>query len=372
MILVAMIVLAVAGYIILDNKPVQSPTLPQSTASSTVLVTNLAPAVFIKSDSDSQKHEVATTSTATPGSTVSTGEAGRALIEEASKKIVLDFDTELVLSSNMNGEEHNILKAGSVWSRVEKVFEKGQFYEIETKNAVAAVRGTSFGVTYKDETTFLIVVEGAVWFAPIDANGQADETKAVIVKAGEKAQIKDGKVSVFAISSSDKKDSWYVFVNELLSPMTSQATLHATSTVSTTKILNTTNTSPKPSTTSNSNGGSPSSSGGGTVATQESLQNSNISIREISPKAMQQGATDNPITLTGVGFKDVTTILLNKTPIQYFYVYSDTQIDFGINLETQAGTYDVTVITSANTQDTLSGGLTVTPMESRFLQNNAQ
>jgi hypothetical protein len=134
----------------------------QTMKEQTVKVSPIKTQVFISPLVDEQAGTYGTSSEvlgsidATATDRLKTSHDGRALIE-GTHTAVVDSDTEIVLAS-LNIEEKRtgmVLELGKIWSRAEKLFDKGEFYEIETKNAHAVVRGTSFGVGYRDETTRL-------------------------------------------------------------------------------------------------------------------------------------------------------------------------------------------------------------------------
>ena len=108
------------------------------------------------------------------------------------------------------------LNSGKSWSKVQKVFKDNESYEIETQNAVAIVRGTSFGVYIKNGTTYLVVSEGSVFFVPVDKNTRERFlNRGVIVTASKKAYIdKNGNVVLGPITEMDTKDSWYIYNNK--------------------------------------------------------------------------------------------------------------------------------------------------------------
>lgn len=60
------------------------------------------------------------------------------------------------------------LTAGRVWSKIIELATSDSFWEVETTNAVAAVRGTSFGMEYTDDETQVIGLENTVEVEAID------------------------------------------------------------------------------------------------------------------------------------------------------------------------------------------------------------
>lgn len=186
---------------------------PPSAEASSFTVTPLQIAVSVKETSDFAP--ITESVLAKTGSTVKTFDTGRALIEgPSSHTTLIDYTSEVVLSAPQQNATQVELLAGATWSRIEKVFDRGEYHEIATPNAIASVRGTSFGVWYAGVTTTLIVTEGAVFFSKRDATGQVLEGSGVLVKAGYKAiRIGDGEIQVVPLSQADKKQPWYIYNN---------------------------------------------------------------------------------------------------------------------------------------------------------------
>ncbi|MBW7955069.1 FecR domain-containing protein [Candidatus Gracilibacteria bacterium] len=66
------------------------------------------------------------------------------------------------------------LNLGSIWTKAVKLDDKSEF-EVYTPNAVAAVRGTIFGVSYNSNTTDVVVKEGIVEVKKIMHNGSTSQ-----------------------------------------------------------------------------------------------------------------------------------------------------------------------------------------------------
>jgi len=96
----------------------------------------------------------------------------------------LDPNTEVSVNEVSAGKTTIKLEAGSVWNKFAKVSGVST-YEVETPNAVATVRGTSFGVTYASEETTMDVGDGNVEFG---STGGTHET----LGPGERATMKLG------------------------------------------------------------------------------------------------------------------------------------------------------------------------------------
>lgn len=168
-------------------------------------------------NASSTKKEIIDPVQAFEGDEVETLEFGRALIQLQNGTLTaIDYSTKLVIKTHTDDGHTSVkLESGKVWSTVKKVFGQGEYYEIETQNAVAVVRGTSFGVSFDGTNTILEVTEGAVLLVPVDPEtGERLYDKAVLVPAGKKAIIgKDGVIQISDLSPDDKGREWYIFNN---------------------------------------------------------------------------------------------------------------------------------------------------------------
>jgi len=170
--------------------------------------------VFIKDTEASDFTLVPEETEAWEGTLVKTSIEGRSIIESPDQKItVLDRNSEMTITQNTEAGTTIRLHRGSTWSRIEKTLEQGEFYEIETQNAVATVRGTSFGTFSTGTTTTFVVAEGTVVTVQIDPTTRKRllETTKEITE-GNKAIIETGKTTtVVPITEEDKSDEWYQF-----------------------------------------------------------------------------------------------------------------------------------------------------------------
>jgi len=150
------------------------------------------------------------------GSVVKTSATGRALLESSNDiTTIVDRNTELMITAHdESGDTTTIeLAAGKLWSRIEKTFEHGEFFEVRTKNAVAVVRGTAFGVEYINAITQILVgIDAVEIFVRDEETGEALLETRVVVPAGKKAVVQDGKISVVDIEDNDRNSDWHIFI----------------------------------------------------------------------------------------------------------------------------------------------------------------
>lgn len=193
-----------------DTSQVESLSTAPITTSSTVLLQPLAAEVFLFDHSLSDWSAITAETPLQDGAQIKTSATGRALVTR---------DTELVTSINSNSEmtlslsedqKSNILKliAGETWTKITRALEQDEIYEVHTPTMVAAVRGTSFGVS-TEPASQIIVTEGTVWASLIDPEtGEVDESTTVVVPAGKIVIYIDGRLEVRDITDKDKGD-WY-------------------------------------------------------------------------------------------------------------------------------------------------------------------
>jgi|CXWL01.1.fsa_nt_gi hypothetical protein len=363
-----LVLLLVIGGFFLFSKKSKPDTIQEDY--SLLHITSLAPDVFL-SVPGMQETLIEKTATTSLGAVVRTGKSGRALVEAPEKRIALDSDTTLTLSKSTDTTSGTIvaLTTGSVWSRIEKVFEKGEYYEVKTQNAVASVRGTSFNVSYENGTTTLIVVESAVAFVPLDSvDGKTLKDKTVIVSAGKYAIRRGfGEIEVYDIRAEDISSNWYQFnagtpIKEKVyqsegvdSPVTSPAGTAvnpgAPGSPPQPAQTPTQTTIPKPT---SSQGG-----GGGKVPEIP------ISIKSANP-AQISSKSGGAITIYGGGFTNAVfvTVVLNKAQedpvhISDFKIVDDTTITGSLPPNLPPGRYDVVVGNNKEEGSTLFSALSV-------------
>ncbi len=335
-----------------------------------ILATTLAPDMTLTVANSINPLLVASTTEARVGDTLATSHNGRGLLQERNGTVtILDYDTKLTLEGSDGVHMSGFLGTGTIWARVEKVFGKGEYYKIKTQNAVAVVRGTSFGMSYKEGLTTLQVATGTVGLMPLDkVTGEPIEDKEILVLGGNKAITDDsGTIHVFPLSDADKKAPWYLFNNP-----SEPAPASAKPKTPTPTTLQTTTPQPAPKTIPQTG---PASSGGNTsIPTGTAVKNSCASFSEtssqtggslkltsVSPPSVSQSKQDT-VTLIGEGFMCVTTITIGKSVLNGesdFVVASNSSITFSSNL-LSIGTFDIVMNDTLGNTATLSRAITIT------------
>lgn len=204
------------------NKDQGTVTEPQIRAA---VATTIKQNLLVKSGARTDFEPILTSMDVYQGDTLMTEETGRGVVESNNGTVtVLDYTSQMTIKDEDTSGMHtsNYLSFGNIWARVQKVFDKGEFYEIETQNAVAVVRGTSFGVYILINGTKLVVKEGAVGFIPVDVKTrQRHYELEQIIPSGSKGTIgTDGKIVVSKLTKTDLNDPWFIFNNPDLASTT--------------------------------------------------------------------------------------------------------------------------------------------------------
>lgn len=330
----------------------------------TIVVTVLAPDVWI-TEPGGNEVLVAGSATTTAGSTVRTSQTGRALIALPSKQLTLDRDTTLILPADERGSVSRVkLVQGSLWSRVEKIFEQGESYEVETETMVAAVRGTSFNVTYRDRMATVMVTESSVAVTPRDpATGALREDAHVVVDEGEKAvQQSDGEPVVSDLTDTDRADSWFEFNAAPSADSVSGDTPAPTS-------PSPTNLPPKPvvqepvkSEIRDAEEATPAAPITQTPA-EPLLPAGTIVLASVSPERISRGAS-GPLTIRGLGLSSAAyaTFVGGEGVIvaaEGLKIVDDTTMAVTVPNDLAPGTYTIVVTTNAERGFSLEKALTV-------------
>ncbi len=310
-----------------------------------ITVNPLEPTVSITQSTTTDFAEIKETVKTNVGSKIKTGSSGRALIESSSNhQTLIDYNTEVTISDDSKKEKKTkiALVSGAVWARLSKVFDSGEYYEVKTGNAVATVRGTSFGVWYKNGVTTITVTEGSIFLSTIDPKtGEIIPNSEVIVKAGQKATVgKDGKISIANITSFDKQEPWYIYNNPeektsvTVTPPTPKPVSTTTSTTPTTPTTPTVVT-PTPTTTQTP-----------------------FTITSIIPTTANNAA-GTIVTLKGDGFQKLKSIIIGRNSITNYKIMSPTNIQV-MTEGLPPGTFTVYIIDINNNVSTAGNQLTIT------------
>lgn len=343
-IILVCILAIIFGFWKFNKKPELKPVVTESTQiEENIAVTPLQPTVSITKATTTDFIEIKNQTKTSVGSKIKTGSSGRALIESSSlHQTLVDYNSEITVSDDSKNEKKTkiALVGGAVWARLSKVFDSGEYYEIKTGNAVATVRGTSFGVWYRNNFTTVIVTEGSIFLSSIDRNtGEIIKGTETVVEAGKKASVDEtGRIFVSIITSTDKKEPWYIYNNPDEKPKTT-----ATPTQTTPTPLTPGATTPTPVTT---------------PTPTPTIQTTPFTITSISPTSVDNGV-GTIFTIKGDGFQRLKSIVLGRTSITNYKIMSPTSIQVMTD-GLPTGTFNVSLIDLNNSIVTSSGQITIT------------
>jgi len=359
--LAAVAVIAAGGLFYLrSEQPVSQGQL--SAVATTATATTIKKNLSVTPVGSEETLDIPETALVSGGDTLATSDDGRGIVEmEDGSTVVLDYDSSMVIQNLDASATHTglTLAAGSVWARVKKVFGQGEYVEIKTKNAVAAVRGTSFGLTYrKDGSSVLLVSEGTVALTPRDlVTGEEKKNKTLMVSAGRKGVVSpDGAISVSLMTAADTSSEWFRYNNPEDSTAPAASVAPAPSPTPTPA---TSQTAPQTSPTASSENegnicASFSETGGG-------AQGSTLALSSVSPSSVSRNS-GTTVTLTGEGLVCATTITIGGTVLNGetgFVVVNNTNITFSSS-QLPVGTFDIVIADTLGARVTLPQALTIT------------
>lgn len=189
-----------------------------------------------KTNAKGDKAKLAVGNPLSEGDTLETGEASKLELRFADRSVLrLGASAKLQLTAAHfgGGEAKRKMSArlffGNIWAKVTSIVSGDQKFQVETENAVAGVRGTTFRVdAHQDKSVLVRVYAGAVAVAknvPLYATGKPGEARHEVAGPEEVSREKweslvgkqmqiviaadgtPGKPEMFA-EDADKDDSW--------------------------------------------------------------------------------------------------------------------------------------------------------------------
>lgn len=363
---------------------------PEQGAAITATATTIKKNLLVLPAGATEAQEIPESASVKQGDTLSTSREGRGVVEmQNGSTAVLDYDSSMTIEDlDTSGTRTRLnLALGSVWARVEKVFGQGEYFEIKTRNAVAVVRGTSFGLTYHtDGSTTAFVSEGSVSLTPIDpVTGKRQEYKTLTIVSGNKGTVSaNGSTSQFPLKPSDTSSDWYLYNNpgSAAAPVTNipgapgvqTPAVSVPTTVSVPTSVNPPSTGPVQTTVTQTSQTTSGSSGTATGASAPSScsafsetggstgARSTLKIISVSPPSVSQ-SSGGTVTLTGVGFTCATAVIVGAAVLDGesgFAVANDSTITFSASKLLSSGAFDIFVADSLGGTAALPQALTVT------------
>lgn len=388
------LIIGAGAYVYFHNS--KSPAAPSA---ATYTLTATAPDVSVKNNGEADFHIVTGSVAVIAGAEIKTGPTGQAtLIYPNSTVTTIDYSSDVKVAVLDQDGNHSRLEliVGGMWSKVKNILGSGDYYEVETDNVVASVRGTIFATEYRNKTTEVYGIEHKVKVEPKDpttkkviaaAGVEVDtgETTSVAVVAPVDPSVpptplpkgtftdqeyqgkflkqhvldnvkkedadKDAKVSGFVKKIHDKNTNDKEFIKKFNEEFGTDAT--PTRTPSPKPTASRTPT-PTPSPTA-----SPTATPTLTPTPSPTVQASVPSIESVVPQpvpAGQQFAINGQNFTTGRNISQIKSVLVGQTSVTFSIIDS---LTIFATAPVSPGKYDLTVITTAGVSLSLPGSVVV-------------
>lgn len=201
-ILAGVLVLAVIGVFIFRSAQPLSTARVSNNDAFAPWVEVIAPSIKEQTKDGEVVRELKSGNTITPERIIAADASGVADIHFPDGSIArLDSSSELAIDEASFAAETETLRvrlilfAGRTWSRTMQLASPESLWEVETSNAVATIRGTAFGVEYRDGASSIFVDQNEVSFVPRDPQTKERlEDAGVIVRPQEFVEVKSEDV----------------------------------------------------------------------------------------------------------------------------------------------------------------------------------
>ncbi|MBX4190022.1 FecR family protein [Candidatus Parcubacteria bacterium] len=362
-VLIVAVIIAAAGSVFYFKNHAPADTADNQSPTPTAVLTVVNNSVNVKDPTGVAFKEVPNGSLAVKeGSVVKTSLTGRAIIESANQTTVVDKNSEFTLVTQEENKTKIKLDSGNLWATVKKVLGKDEYYQIETPNAVATVRGTSFWVSYINNKTVVLVSESKVSVQSIDPNTKKPIGDEVIIQQGQKGSVTTGGTpKAESITETDKKSEWYQF-NQKGSPSPTPKPSPTPTKVPTKSPTPT--ASPKPTAIQTpvptptptpipkaTIAPTPTPTPTPTPAPAEPT------LKSVVPNILSMNSDSKDFFINGTKLTGAKQVLVGQTSIKFFASGSETIV--GTADQVGPGVYDVSVVVSTGAKLTLSKALTI-------------
>ncbi len=185
---VILAVVVIGGLVVLNT---QEETAPAPAAKATIAIVQSQ--VSVKAPGSSAFTVLTGDADIVAGTEVKTSSTGRARIVYPNGTItVLDGDSHIrVETLDESGDQSRIeLVSGSIWSKIKNILGADEYYEVQTENVVASVRGTIFSTEFRNRVSKVYGIESKVKVEARDpVKKQVIEGTGVEVVSGEKVSV---------------------------------------------------------------------------------------------------------------------------------------------------------------------------------------
>ena len=366
-IIVGLLILVGIGAFVM--RPKKSAEVQVSPTSGYKLVV-LAGDVSVIRSGETARQTVGDSTEVATGDQVITSLSGRARLRWPNGTLTtIDEDSQVRIAELSDGgaKSRLVLIFGDMWSKVTRILGPGEFYEVDTRETVAAVRGTIFRTTYRKNRARVEVMEHKVRVTTRNADGSTQEdtgvelderTYGVVGTSGPSLR----KVVVGRLNDTELQDAFHKRFERERNADDSQvrSTSSPTPTPSPSvspRLLPTVSVTVKPtSTPTPTPTPSPSPS-----ATPTPTPNLNVSVSSVFPKALAAGQTFTIVGdnfLSGRNISRISQITVGGKPVIDMAIIDSSDV-FVTPPQLAPGTYDISILATDGTQVTLSGAVTI-------------
>ncbi|OGN08227.1 MAG: hypothetical protein A2750_01260 [Candidatus Yanofskybacteria bacterium RIFCSPHIGHO2_01_FULL_45_42] len=204
LILILVAVVAVVGFRLSKIKTAE----PESGDQASYQLTVVEPEVYVKKTGDTEFQKISGTAEIGVGFEVKTSAAGQAEITYPNGTTVsIEENSRIKIAAlaKDGSQSHIELIGGSVWSRIKKILGADDYYEVETENTVASVRGTIFAMSYSNGVSDLYVLENKVKAKAKDPQTKKILEETVVEIASEEKIAFDNKALAAGIRKFAKE-----------------------------------------------------------------------------------------------------------------------------------------------------------------------
>lgn len=376
-------VVVVVGVVFLLNSRYKPPEkTPGDSNADVYSVAVLNSDVFLKPSPDDGFTSITGSVDIRAGAEIKTSTKGRAKILYPNGTITaVEGDSHIIIDTLDSGGSASRLQLvfGSIWSKIQNILGTSEYYEVETGNIIASVRGTIFALEYRNNISKVYGIGNTV---NVVARGPQQSTipgTSVDISSGErvtligtprvtnsplpKEQVSDTDLNqavisrnISEISDEELNSSWHKGLKELIkrvkkSPSPSSSTRTPTPSTTTSPRVSISPT-PQPEA-----GPPPAET---PTPTPTPTPNINPLLESVFPRLIQLG---QQFTVNGRNFinnqdiKQIKQVIIGTSSVQFTVIDSTTI--FANPGSLPKGTYDITIININDTRSSLLQALTI-------------
>lgn len=195
--IIALLAIAIIAANRSGNKLSQDAQPTPTPSSFTLVVIN--PDVMIKRSGDADFQKISDETSIAAGVEVKTSATGKARLLYPNGTITdIEKDSHIKVESldAQGGQSRIRVVVGGIWSKIKNVLGTNEYYEVETENTVASVRGTIFSTEFRNKITKVTGIESRVRVKAKDAKTNTTIAGSDLdIESGEETTVDDKAVA---------------------------------------------------------------------------------------------------------------------------------------------------------------------------------